>query len=101
MIREKTLELKKDFIHIKRYIKFWVFILLIAGTLVAYNQYYFKVSKDIIEFNQIKSKLMTQNAMLKKEISRLSSPERISKMAVKKLKMKPVNYSKVHFIEIK
>ncbi|MBK3331599.1 cell division protein FtsL [Persephonella atlantica] len=101
MIREKTIELKRDFAHIKRYIKFWFFILFISGALVVYNQYYFKVSKEIIELTQMKNRLITQNTMLKKEISRLSSPERINRMAVKKLKMKPVDYSKVHFIEAK
>ncbi|MDQ7056106.1 MAG: cell division protein FtsL [Persephonella sp.] len=101
MIREKQWELKRDFIYIRKYIKFWVFVLFISATLVIYNQYYFKVSKDIIELSQIKNRLITQNTMLKKEISRLSSPERIGKVAVEKLKMKAVDYSKVHFIEIK
>ncbi len=101
MIKEKTLELKKDFAYIKRYIKFWLLILLILSTLVIYNQYYFKVNKDIIELTQIKSRLITENTMLKKEISRLSSPDRINKLAVERLKMKPVDYSKVHFLETK
>ncbi|HHG73985.1 MAG TPA: cell division protein FtsL [Persephonella sp.] len=101
MIREAVLELKRDFLYIKRYIKFWVFLLSISGTLVLYNQYYFKVDKEITELIQIKNQLTAKNMMLKKEITGLSSPDRIGKIAQKKLGMKPVDYSNVRFIDQK
>ncbi len=99
MIRETVLELKRDFLYIKRYIKFWVFFLCVSGTLVLYNQYYFKVDKEITDLIQLKNQLTAKNMMLRKDISRLSSPDRIGKIAEKKLGMKPVDYSKVRFID--
>ena len=98
-MRETVLELKRDFLHIKRYIKFWIFFLSVSGTLVLYNQYYFKVDKEITDLIQIKNQLTAKNMMLRKDISRLSSPSRIGKIAKKKLDMKPVDYSKVRFID--
>ena len=99
MIREKALELKKDFSYIKKYIKFWGFIFLITGSLVLYNQYFFSVDRKITELTKTKNQTLAENLMLKKEISRLSSPKRIGKIARSKLKMKDVDYSKVHFID--
>jgi len=101
MVKETIYELKKDLSQIRKYIKYGIFFLLMAGTLVLYNQYYFKVEREIMSLSQMKSQLSAKNLMLKKEVSRLSSPEKIEKVATEKLKMKPVDYSKVRFIEIK
>ncbi len=99
MIKETVLELKRDYLHIKKYIKFWIFFLSVSGTLVLYNQYYFKIDKEITDLIQLRNQLTAKNMMLRKDISRLSSPDRIGKIAKKKLGMKPVDYSNVRFID--
>ncbi|WP_456465434.1 cell division protein FtsL [Persephonella sp.] len=99
MIKDTVIELKRDFIYIKRYIKFWVFFLCVSGTMALYNQYYFKVNKEITDLTHVKNQLTAKNMMLKKDISRLSSPDRIGKIAKRKLGMQPVDYSKVRFID--
>ncbi|NPA16941.1 MAG: cell division protein FtsL [Aquificae bacterium] len=101
MVRETVYELKRDLSQIRKYIKYGLFFLVMGGTLVLYNQYYFKVEREIMNLSQLKGQLSARNLMLKKEVSRLSSPERIEKIARKRLKMKPVDYSKVRFIETK
>lgn len=101
MIKERVLELKKDLAYIRKYLKFSIFFVMIAGSLAAYNQYYFNVERDIIQLSKKKNQLIAENMMLKKEASRLSSPERIEKIAKRKLKMKPVDFSKVRFIDTK
>ncbi|WP_457624961.1 septum formation initiator family protein [Persephonella sp.] len=99
MIREKAIELKKDFSYIKKYIKYWLFFTAVSGTLVIYNQYYFSVEREITQLAEIKNQLTAKNMLLKKEISKLSSPDRIGKIAELHLKMKPVDYSNVRFID--
>ncbi|WP_297452941.1 septum formation initiator family protein [Persephonella sp.] len=100
-MRELVIELKKDLSYVKKYTYFWGFILLIAGAMVLYNQYYFSIDKQIVELTKMKNQLAADKLMLQKTISKLSSPERISKIAKQKLKMDTVDYSKVHFIDTK
>ena len=100
-MRELVIELKKDLSYIKKYTYFWGFILLMAGVMVLYNQYYFHVDKQIVELTQIKGQLTAKKLLLQKEISKLSSPERINKIAKQKLNMNTVDYSRVHFIDTK
>ncbi|WP_457643126.1 cell division protein FtsL [Persephonella sp.] len=101
MLRETVYEAKKDLSYIKKYLKYVVFFLTLSGMLVLYNQYYFKVEKEIATLTHLKGQFSAKNLMLKKEISSLSSPERIERIATKKLKMKPVNYSQVRFLNTK
>ncbi|NPA58543.1 MAG: cell division protein FtsL [Aquificae bacterium] len=101
MVRERVYELKKDFSQAGKYFTYVMFILSMAVGLAVYNHYYFKVEKDIMTLAKLKGQLQAKNLMLKKEISGLSSPDRIDKIATQKLKMKPVDYSKVRFIDTK
>jgi len=101
MVKEKVIELKRDFSQVGKYIKYVLFFLSLAATLVIYNQYYFQVEREIMTLSKIKNQIQAQNLTLKKEISRLSSPDRIENIATGRLKMKPVSYSKVRFIDNK
>ncbi|WP_029521455.1 cell division protein FtsL [Persephonella sp. IF05-L8] len=100
-MRELVIELKKDLSYVKKYTYFWGFILFMAAAMVLYNQYYFHVDKQIVELTKIKNQLTAEKLILQKTISRLSSPERIGRIAKQKLKMDTVDYSRVHFIDTK
>ncbi|ACO03757.1 MAG TPA: cell division protein FtsL [Persephonella sp.] len=100
MGRALGLELKKDLAVIKKYVKYWIIIISVTFGLVMYNSLYFKTERDITQLVNKKNYLEAKNLQLKKEITRLSSPERISDIAKKRLKMKAVDYSRVHFIDL-
>ncbi|WP_457641843.1 cell division protein FtsL [Persephonella sp.] len=100
MGRTLGLELKKDLLAIRKYIKYWVIIITVTFGLVMYNSLYFQTEKEITELINKKNYLKAKNLQLKKEITRLSSPDRISNIAREKLKMKEVDYSKVRFIDL-
>ncbi|WP_457621955.1 cell division protein FtsL [Persephonella sp.] len=100
MGRALGLEIKRDLAVIKKYVKYWLIIISVTFGLVMYNSLYFKTEKEITQLVSKKNYLEARNLQLKKEITRLSSPERISNIAQKKLKMKAVDYSKVHFIDL-
>lgn len=97
--KDTVSELKRDFQIITKYIKYWFVILVAAGFTIFYNFQYFKLEKEIVNLNKEKSYLLAENMQLKKQKAVLSSPERIYKVATKKLKMKKVNLKQVHFIK--
>ncbi|MBX0311021.1 MAG: cell division protein FtsL [Sulfurihydrogenibium sp.] len=82
--------------------KFYFVILFLSLTLLVVNsQLNYKIDSEIVRINQEKSEILAENANLKREIAVLSSPERISEIAKKQQKMKPVDYKNVKFIEVK
>jgi cell division protein FtsL len=100
MGRALGLELKRDLAVVKKYLKYWFIIITVTFGLVMYNSLYFKTERDITQLISKKNYLEAKNLQLKKEITRLSSPERITSIAKKRLKMKVVDYSRVHFIDL-
>jgi len=70
-----------------------------AGILVIYVSYYMKLEREIVDITAQNNLKKNQILELKREISILSSPHRIKDIAEKDLKMMPVNYDRVIFIE--
>jgi cell division protein FtsL len=82
--------------------KFYFIVFFISLILlVANSQVHYKIDNEIVQINQEKSEILSENIKLKKEIAVLSSPERISDIAKNQLKMKPVDYKNVKFIDAK
>ncbi|WP_457623429.1 septum formation initiator family protein [Persephonella sp.] len=96
-----SIELKKDLYAVRKYFKYWLIIGGITFGLAVYNSLYFETEREITQLINKKSYLEAKNLQLKKEISRLSAPDRISKLARQKLKMREIDYSRVHFIDLK
>ena len=72
---------------------------ILAGILVIYVSYYMKLEREIVNINYQNSLKKHQILELKKEISVLSSPERVKDIAEKDLNMIPINYDNIKFIE--
>jgi cell division protein FtsL len=101
MIRELTLELKKDYRLVRRQIKY-LFFIVIAGLLLSiYNSNFLKLDESITKLNQQKNYLQSQKIKLESEVANLMSPDRISKLAKEKLDMQKVDLHNVVFIESK
>ncbi len=94
-------ELKKDINFAKKYLKHFIFISFILLLIVSYNYKNFQLNEEITKLNLEKQFLTAKNFQLKQKITSLSSPQRIEKIATQKLKMKPVTYKEVEFLEIK
>lgn len=86
---------------IKRYrVSILIFTISLIG-LISYNHYVFRVESELYNLNKQKSLLISENFQLKKKISELSSPERISSVAKQELGMINARYEQVKFIETK
>jgi cell division protein FtsL len=72
---------------------------ILAGILVIYVSYYMKLEREIVNITYQNSLKKHQILELKKEISVLSSPERVKDIAEKDLNMIPINYDNIKFIE--
>jgi cell division protein FtsL len=70
-----------------------------ATMLIIYVSYYMKLERDIVNITYQNSLKKNRILELEREIAVLSSPHRIKKIAEKDLKMIPVSYDKVKFIE--
>ncbi len=92
-------ELPKDFKVFKKYVKYFIGFLVIATALVYYSYLNFQIEHEITTLTKQKSMLIAENYELKKDITVLSSPERIGKIAKNKYKMKVAPYSEIKFIE--
>lgn len=101
MIKELTLELKRDYTVIKRQIKYILLITFIGIPLIIYNSNFLKLEENIVSLKKEKVYLQANKIKLKSEVAKLSSPERIAKIAQKKLNMKKVDLHNVVFIESK
>jgi cell division protein FtsL len=78
---------------------FAVFFLSLTA-LVINSQIHYKIDNEIIQLNQEKNNLIVENLQLKRDIAKLSSPERIFEIATKQLQMKPMGYEDVEFIDV-
>ncbi len=92
-------ELPKDLRILRKYLKYFVGFLTIAIALVYYSYLNFQIEHEITTLTKQKSMLIAENYELKKDITVLSSPERIGKIAKRKYKMKVAPYSEIKFIE--
>ncbi|ACN99221.1 cell division protein FtsL [Sulfurihydrogenibium azorense] len=68
--------------------------------LVLYSQLNYKIDNEIVKLNAEKNYLIAENFKLKNQITVLSSPERISKIAKQEGGMKKVDYNQVRFIDV-
>ncbi|MCX7761045.1 MAG: cell division protein FtsL [Hydrogenothermaceae bacterium] len=75
-----------------------IFVSLI--TLIGYSHLTFSIEKEVYELNHTKSLLLSKNFELKKEITELSTPERINTIAKTDLGMVNVDYRQVKFIDV-
>ncbi len=101
MIRGLTFELIRDFSTAKKNIKYILLIIVTGGILIAYNTQYIKLEEKITKLRNQKLYLQAQNTKLKTEVAKLSSPQRIAKIAKRKLKMEKVNLENVIFLNSK
>ena len=101
MIKELTLELKRDYTQVKRQLKYILLIAVTGIALIIYNAKFLKLEENIVSLKKEKVYLQVNKIKLKSEVAKLSSPERIAKIAEKKLKMKKVDFHNVVFIESK
>jgi len=72
---------------------------ILAGILVIYVSYYMKLEREIVNITYQNSLKKHQILELKKEISVLSSPQRVKDIAEENLNMIPIDYNNVKFIE--
>jgi len=93
-------EIQKDFSIIKKYFLYIFLILSVLSFLVYYNTLNLKKDREIAELIKEKNILIAENLKLQKEITVLSSPQRIEKVAREKLRMVPVSFESVRFLEI-
>ncbi len=93
-------EVKKDFSLIKKYLIYFSLIVSIISMLVYYNTMYIKKERTIVQLTQQKNYLIVENLKLQRDITVLSSPSRIEKIAKEKLKMVPVTYDSIKFITV-
>ncbi len=93
-------EIQKDFSVIKKYFLYIFLILSVLSFLVYYNTLNLKKDREIAELIKEKNILIAENLKLQKEITVLSSPQRIEKVAREKLRMMPVSFESVRFLEI-
>ncbi len=93
-------EIQKDFSIIKKYFLYIFLILSVLSFLVYYNTLNLKKDREIAELIKEKNILIAENLKLQKEITVLSSPQRIEKVAREKLRMMPVSFESVRFLEI-
>ena len=93
-------EIQKDFSIIKKYFLYIFLILSVLSFLVYYNTLSLKKDREIAELIKEKNILIAENLKLQKEITVLSSPQRIEKVAREKLRMMPVSFESVRFLEI-
>lgn len=101
-VRIDRKELAEDLkFSIGKYKLYFIIFFLSLTLLVVNSQINYKIDNEIVQINQEKSEIVSENIKLKKEIAELSSPERISEIAKNQLKMKPVDYKNVKFIEVK
>ncbi len=98
--KEILVEVKKDLKLVSKYSKYWLVILAVIILTVFYNSFSFKLERQIIQLTEQKNYLIAENMQLRKEKAVLSSPKRVYSIATKSLKMKKVDYSKVHFIDV-
>ena len=103
MTKAKTvlIEAVRDFSFVRKQLLYLLIIFLIATGLIIYNLKFIELEREITQLKQQKSYLQLEQVELKKELARLSSPDRISKLAKKRLKMEKVNMENVKFIEYK
>jgi len=103
MTKAKTvlIEAVRDFSFVRKQLLYLLIIFLIATGLIVYNLKFIELEREITQLKQQKSYLQLEQVELKKELARLSSPDRISKLAKKRLKMEKVNMENVKFIEYK
>jgi cell division protein FtsL len=83
--------------------KYKISLSLIVVSLIAlvlYSQLNYKVDREIVKLNMEKNYLVAENLRLKNQITVLSSPERISKIAKEEGGMKKVDYNQVKFIDV-
>lgn len=76
------------------------FIMLSLVGLVLYSQLNYKVDNEITKLNLEKNYLVAENLRLKNQITVLSSPDRISKIAKEEGGMKKVDYNQVKFLNV-
>ena len=93
-------EIKKDFAAVKKYIFYFISIAGILSFLIYYNTLHIQKDRNIAQLTQEKNLLIVENLKLQKEITVLSSPKRIETIAKEKLKMVPVSYESVKFLEV-
>lgn len=92
----------RDIVNIvARYKISFAVIFISLSVLIGYSHYSFTVEKDIYRLNNQKNLLISQNFELKKDLTELSSPERVNSIAKKELGMVNVNYKQVKFLETK
>ncbi len=101
MIKELTLEIKRDYTAVKKQIRYILLIVIVGIPLIIYNSEFLKLEENIISLKKQKLYLQANKIKLKSKVAKLSSPERIAKIAQKKLKMKKVDLHNVVFIESK
>ena len=99
MIKEKLLEISLEIKLFGKYTYISLFLVMISGILIWYNSYYIKVDREITNLTYQNSLQKEKVLELKKEISILSSPQRVDRLARKKLEMEPVNYKNVKFLK--
>ncbi|MCX7738351.1 MAG: cell division protein FtsL [Hydrogenothermaceae bacterium] len=88
-------------VAIKRYkVSILISTISLIG-LISYNHYIFRVESELYNLNKQKSLLISENFQLKKKISEISNPERISSVAKQELGMINARYEQVKFIETK
>ncbi|NPA52451.1 MAG: cell division protein FtsL [Aquificae bacterium] len=93
-------EVKKDLNIAKKYLLYFSLIALVISMLIYYNTLYIKKEKVIVQLNQQKNLLKVENLKLERDITVLSAPSRIEKIAKEKLKMIPVTYDSISFIPL-
>lgn len=91
-----------DILNVLKKHKLSMFLTVFSLTgLIGYSHLMFEVESGIYDLNKQKSLLVAENFQLKRNISELSSPEKISTRAKQELGMMNVNYKQVKFIDLK
>ncbi len=93
-------EIQRDFSVIKKYFLYILAIISVLSFLVYYNTLNIKKDRDIANLIREKNIILAENLKLQKEITVLSSPQRIEKIAKEKLNMFPVSFDSIKFLEV-
>jgi len=101
--KAKTIQIdalsKREIDKLKYYLKHFAIILSVILFASYISYVHRRLDKEIMALQNQKSNLVAENFELKQEIANLSNPKRISDIARNKMKMQPVDYKNVHFIE--